>query len=224
MPVEQPTFSNEELQSETWKPIIGYEGHYEISNLGRVRSLKSYHGFKPGRILRYGSEKSGYLKVELSLNSTYKTHKVHQLVAFHFIGPRPSPQHEVNHMDGSKVNCRADNLEYRTKKGNMEHAALMNLTPKGERHGSKTHPERVARGDRCGFRTHPENIRRGDDHWTRRRPNAQAGANNHFAKATAEQRIAIRAEYAAGGISLRRLGQKYNLSKGGVWNLIKSRA
>lgn len=157
--------------AETWRDVVGYEGHYEVSSFGRVKSLKNYHGFKPGRILKQKiNPKNGYLQIALSRNSKLKTFYVHDLVALAFIGPRP-PGHEINHKrpdvgeEGAanaaayKRNNRADNLEYVTKKKNMEHAAAMGLTSKG-----KPKPGAGAKGDRNGSRTHPERQIRGARH------------------------------------------------------------
>jgi len=97
---------------ETWKPIIGYEGLYQVSDLGKVRSLK----FGKERILKPGMS-AGYLAVGLC-NNGQKTRKVHQLVAEAFIGPRPDG-YETCHKDDVKTNNVLTNLYYGTKSENL---------------------------------------------------------------------------------------------------------
>lgn len=98
---------------EIWKPVVGYEGLYEVSSLGRVRSLDRYdrmNHFWKGRILKLCTDGAGYLMVGLCSNSKVKTYKVHRLVAQAFI-PNPDNLPEVNHIDEDKRNNRVDNLE-----------------------------------------------------------------------------------------------------------------
>lgn len=98
--------------SENWKPIAGYEGKYEISDLGRVKSLVR-HGDTNSRILKPVLRKSGHLQVSLS----GKTRKVHQLVAVAFLGPCPDGM-EICHKDGNPANNHASNLKYGTRADN----------------------------------------------------------------------------------------------------------
>lgn len=114
---------------EEWKPIKFYEGLYEISNLGRVKSLERYRKginnssiFVPERILKPNLCKStGYLQVSLHNNTKQKVCSVHRLVAIAFIeNPENKPQ--VNHIDGNKQNNCVDNLEWTTCQENIQHA------------------------------------------------------------------------------------------------------
>ena len=91
---------------EEWKPIGGYEGLYEVSNLGNVRTTA---GLK--RKLTAGS--GGYLRVGLTKDGYQKLHSVHRLVAIAFL---PNPHHlkNVNHKDEDRKNNRVDNLEWCT--------------------------------------------------------------------------------------------------------------
>ena len=106
------------LENEIWKDINGYEGFYQISNYGRVRSLPRWIYYSDGRkyhydavLLRQKVDHGGYNLVELTINCNVKTHKVHRLVAEAFI-PNPNCLPEVNHKDENKNNNRADNLEW----------------------------------------------------------------------------------------------------------------
>ena len=84
---------------EIWKPVVGYEGHYEVSSFGRVRTLK-YHKNDPCLSLHENS-KTGYLQVQLWKHQKPRTVLVHQLVARAFLGPRPGSQ-QVRHGNGGK--------------------------------------------------------------------------------------------------------------------------
>jgi hypothetical protein len=104
---------------ETWKPIKGYEGLYEISNIGNVASL-NYCGTKNRKNLKYKEQAMGYCTVGLSKDGKAKTFLVHRLVAEHFV-PNPNGFPIVNHKDENKSNNRADNLEWCTYEHNNNH-------------------------------------------------------------------------------------------------------
>lgn len=101
------------MTEEIWKPVVGFEGLYEVSNLGRVRSFA--RGAK-GRILRPGKSSGGHFSVVLGRGNT---RTVHSLVADAFIGPRP-PGREVRHKDGKHLNNVNTNLEYATRSRNTQ--------------------------------------------------------------------------------------------------------
>lgn len=111
---------------EVWKDINGYEGLYQISNLGNVRSVdrmikhhpKDY--FQKGRVLRPAPSRNGYLMVVLVNHNNRKTINVHRLVAEHFID-NPDKFEQVNHIDEDKNNNRVDNLEWCTAKYNANY-------------------------------------------------------------------------------------------------------
>ena len=105
--------------SEIWKPIRDYEGLYEVSNLGNVRSLK--RNTTNGKVLKQGGRPNGYLIVTLCKNNKHKTRTIHRLVAEAFIA-NPNSLPEVNHNDGNKKNNCIDNLEWVTKEENTQHA------------------------------------------------------------------------------------------------------
>lgn len=114
---------------EQWRPVAGYEGFYEISNLGRVRSLagerwngQAMHFFK-GRILRPQS-KSRYLHVVLSRDGKVKTKRIHQMVAEVFLPPCPGQQgrrrncYHIDHINNNPRDNRAANLQWLTHREN----------------------------------------------------------------------------------------------------------
>ena len=99
---------------EIWKDIKGYEGIYQVSNLGRVKRVTT------GRILKGVKNRTGYLKVSLYKNSIKYVKTIHRLVAEAFI-PNPESKPQVNNIDEDKTNNRVDNLEWMTATENNTH-------------------------------------------------------------------------------------------------------
>lgn len=120
------------MEKEIWKDIRGYEGLYQVSNLGRVKSLC----FSTHRILKYNRTRCGYLTVALYKNGIQKRYLIHRLVAEAFI-QNPLNLPEVNHKDENKENNSAENLEFCDHKYNsnygsaIERAALKRTNGKG---------------------------------------------------------------------------------------------
>lgn len=107
---------------EIWRPVIGYEGYYSVSNLGRVQRIAGGRGAEVGRILtRYERNGDGYRFVQLSRDDQKRTFGVHVLVAETFLGPRPRGKFP-NHKNLKKPDNRAANLEWLTRKQNAQHA------------------------------------------------------------------------------------------------------
>ena len=109
--------------TEIWKDVVGYEGYYQVSNLGRVRSLDriASNGRKiKGKILSTKVNTPPYYpRVSLSVNGKMKLVQVHRLVAQAFVyNPDPEHKTQVGHKDESRTNNRADNLEWVTPKEN----------------------------------------------------------------------------------------------------------
>lgn len=174
-------------ETEEWRPVVGYEGMYEVSSFGNVRRV--------AYLLTPTDSGEGYLRVRLfQRRGDGKRHSVHALVAAAFIGPRPTPLHEVNHKDGKHGNNREGNLEYLTKLENMRHSFEVlgrPYPPKGEQHNSRAKPETVPRGIKHG------------------------NAKLNDAKVTE-----IRARYAAGGVSQPMLAREYGVTQRVIWSIV----
>lgn len=120
-----------------WKPIKGYEGRYEVSNEGEVRSLGFVRlvryavGWMKGRVLKGKLNGAGYHQVFLSSSEgKVKVHRLHRIVADHFLQPDPT-RTNINHKDGVRTNNHVDNLEWVTLKENSQHAFLVLGKTKG---------------------------------------------------------------------------------------------
>lgn len=127
--------------NEIWKPVVGYEGLYEISNIGRVKSLeKTVNTFgghtlrRKERFLRPQEFTTGYYFVILCDNTQRKHCSIHRLVADAFI-PNPEKKPDVNHKDFNRKNNLVENLEWVTKRENIVHAftKVDRNTARGER-------------------------------------------------------------------------------------------
>lgn len=115
--------------TEDWADIKGYEGLYQVSTLGKVKSLPRHGTYSEPHILKVSSDGNGYLQVGLCKNSIYKSHKVHRLVATAFI-PNPNNLPEVNHRDENKHNNRVSNLEWCNRNYNVNYGSRTNKTKK----------------------------------------------------------------------------------------------
>ena len=115
---------------EIWKDIPGYEGRYQASSEGRIRSLDreryqtkggvtTRFGSIKGRVLKPAVNRRGYLHVVLRANGKSNDHEVHCLIASAFIGPRPAGDIQVRHLDGNRLNNAQENLAYGTRSENQ---------------------------------------------------------------------------------------------------------
>lgn len=122
------------MQTEIWKPIREYQGYYEVSNLGRVRSItrkiertnpknpniKSLYTYK-GKLIPFWITKKGYCRCSLNINGINKNHLVHQLVAREFIDNSGNKK-QINHINCVKTDNNVKNLEWVTNYENYLHA------------------------------------------------------------------------------------------------------
>lgn len=130
---------------EVWKDVKGYEGLYQVSNLGQIKSLGRWvkhtgWRFEEEKILKPSKTNAGYLYVQLSKNSIGKKFKVHRLVAEAFI-PNPDNLPTINHRNENKCDNRADNLEWMTVKDNSNYGSRnKNLSKTLLNHPTKSKP------------------------------------------------------------------------------------
>ena len=101
---------------EIWRDIKGYDGEYQVSNLGRVKSLK----YGKEKIMKFGTNKDNYLRVILCKNNKVKTFRVHLLVAMAFL-PNPDNLPQLNHKDENPSNNNVENLEWCTISYNINY-------------------------------------------------------------------------------------------------------
>ncbi len=122
----------EDLPGEIWRDVVGYEGKYQVSNFGRVKS------FCRGRVnlMKLDVDNRGYLRVGLYKDGKQRNQLIHILVATAFI-PNPENKPEVNHENGVKIDNRVENLAWVTSSENKQHAWKMGLikAKRGCEHG-----------------------------------------------------------------------------------------
>ena len=129
---------------ENWLPVVGFEGLYEVSDLGNVRSLdravsrgtsRSGVQMRRGAPLSAHTTRKGYLRVELSKNGVKSKHHVHVLVLEAFVSPRPAG-HDGAHDDGNSINNSLSNLKWKTPAANNEDRRAHGTLPTGADHPS----------------------------------------------------------------------------------------
>lgn len=133
---------------EQWRPVVGHEGRYEVSDLGRVRSLQSARGtpWHDGPMLMEPRKHTGgYLRVGLRRKDAF----VHALVLEAFVGPRP-PGMQAAHLDGTRTNNALANLRWATPTENQRHRVEHGTALRGERIGNARLTEFAVRQIRSG--------------------------------------------------------------------------
>jgi hypothetical protein len=111
-----------ESKIEVWLPIPGYENLYSVSSFGNVRAEHYGKGVGQGQqLLCLYKQRKGYLIADLTKDGVRRHWLVHILVALAFLGPKPTPQHQVNHKDGVKTNNRPRNLEWLSPSEHLQH-------------------------------------------------------------------------------------------------------
>jgi len=203
-----PEFTTEELSIERWLPVVGYEGFYSVSDLGRVMRIGRSPRCKRDRLLNPNDAGStGYLSVSLSVDNKRKGVDVHLLVMAAFVGPCPEG-HNVNHKDNVKTNSRLSNLEYLTFSQNTQHALALGAMATGDRNPSRLHPERLPHGN---------------DHWTHKRPETiKRGEQRSDAILTENGVRDIRERVASGVITQRAIAKEYGVCAGTIsWIVLR---
>lgn len=116
---------------EVWKPVVGFESHYDVSNHGHVRAIwRKWHIERRdeqlcGKILKTQIDKLGYERIKLRRDGKTKVTTVHILVLAAFRGPRPQG-HSADHLDGNRSNNKLNNLEYCTHAENVRRSDIRN--------------------------------------------------------------------------------------------------
>jgi hypothetical protein len=131
-------FSKEELEKEIWKDVPNYEGYYQVSNLGRIKSLPKVTSFGIGhinwveKILKPSRDKDGYFCFVSCIDYKKVTHKIHQIVLLSFGFDRPLDS-VVCHNDGNRSNNRLTNLRWGTCKENRQDQIKHGNDDRGEK-------------------------------------------------------------------------------------------
>jgi len=184
------------LAAEVWRAVSSYEGYYEVSDIGRVRRVKSYRNTaKAGGIMAL-YDAPDYLSVMLHRPGIRgRKFRVHSLVATAFLGARPEGQ-QINHIDGDKLNNCSRNLEYVTPHENMSHAHRLGLL-------------KIPSGNNAAFRKYPELVRR--------------GSQVPQAKLDEPKVLQIRALLAA-KVPQAEIARRYGIHSSCIWRISKGRA
>ena len=138
---DELSYTVEELNQEVWKDILGFEGFYQASNLGRFRSLPRVivrsNGItenKPGRILKNNYYSNGYVQLILYVDKVRTNFIAHRVIAEMFVA-NPYNKDTVNHKNGIKNDLRAHNLEWCTRSENNYHAYKIGLSKANPKKG-----------------------------------------------------------------------------------------
>lgn len=130
---------------EQWKEIVGTNGRYFVSNYGRIKSIGGKKGKTEYKIMKQSTINSGYKTIKLFVNGKHETFLVHRLVAIAFLGEHPGL--DINHKNGIKTDNRLNNIEWCTRKENMEHCSRMGLRKDIHKVIALKNGKAVAKGD-----------------------------------------------------------------------------
>lgn len=136
--------------SEEWRPVVGFESAYDVSNFGQVRSLermvpyrfKGMARIQKGRMLKPALDRNGYHFVTLCLNGVRRTKRVSCLVLEAFVGPCPDGHESLHFPERDHSNNRVDNLRWGTQKENAADRDTHGTTCRGDRHWARKNPDR----------------------------------------------------------------------------------
>lgn len=124
------------LLGEQWMPVTNYEGLYEVSNFGRIKSLPR-KGSPRTTIMQTCLDSNGYEQTAITKNKKSTSFKIHKLVAIAFI-EKTLTGYEINHKDGNRLNNNASNLEWCTRSENVKHSYDFGIKcHKGDRQGTR---------------------------------------------------------------------------------------
>jgi hypothetical protein len=133
--------------SEEWRDVVGYEGFYQVSDAGRVRSIRRVcrdGQSRGGKLLKQSTDENGRPRVDVKVDGTHRNFKVCRLVALAFLGT-PATDQEVCHGNGNAADNRLDNLRWDTHQANVDDTARHGTRLQGERiPWSKLTPGRIA--------------------------------------------------------------------------------
>ena len=118
-----------------WRPIPDWS-HYEVSEWGDIRRVKAWRTRKPGAVLAPFFRNNGYVQIVLYTNGHARRFLIHRLVAFTFLGPQPTPLHEVAHLNGNGRNNHYSNLCWMLHRENEAHKALHGTLRRGSQVGT----------------------------------------------------------------------------------------
>lgn len=145
------------LPDEEWRSVVGFEGIYEVSDMGRVRSLDRIDfggGHRIGFVLSPGKTHKGYMRVGLTKGRDRRNHSVHTLVLTAFKGSKPLGT-EAAHDNGIRDDNKAENLFWRTPFANNQDRRRHGTLPLGETHHAATISEATARLIKARLATEP---------------------------------------------------------------------
>lgn len=138
------------MNDEQWLPINGYEGLYEISNKGNVKSL-NYRNRGEVKELKCASKAKYYIKVSLVKDGVRKCHRIHRLVAMAFLSHPQDGQTQVEHINTLKSDNRVENLRWVTAKDNMANELTRRHMSEGHKNPSDETRRRMSLGQKRRF-------------------------------------------------------------------------